>query len=62
MPKIKIEKEKCIGCGSCMIAWEENIKMDEDNKSELIDSNIEVNEGKAQNLVDICPVGAIEKE
>lgn len=62
MSKIKIDKEKCIGCGSCSFAWEENIRMDEENKAEIIDSSLEVDEGKAQDLVDICPVGAIEKE
>lgn len=62
MSKIKIDKEKCIGCGSCAFSWEENIKLNEDNKAEVIDSNLEIDESNAQNLVDICPVGAIEKE
>ncbi len=62
MCKIKIDKEKCIGCGSCMVMWGENIRMDENNKSELIDPNLELTDSDAQNLVDICPVGAIEKE
>lgn len=62
MSKIKIDKEKCIGCGSCSYIWEENIKMNEENKAEIIDSTLDLEEGKAQDLVDVCPVGAIEKE
>ena len=62
MCKININKEKCIGCGSCTFSWEENIKLNDDNKAEIIDSNLEIDDDKAQNLVDICPVGAITKE
>jgi len=62
MPKIKIDKEKCIGCGSCTYAWEENIRMNDENKAEVIDPNLEIDDDKVQDLIDVCPVGAIEKE
>lgn len=62
MPKIKIDTDKCIGCGSCTFTWEENIKLNDDNKAEIIDSSLEVDDDKAQDLVGVCPVGAIEKE
>ncbi|HQF57291.1 MAG TPA: ferredoxin [Candidatus Magasanikbacteria bacterium] len=62
MSKIKIDQEKCVGCGSCSYIWEENIKMNEENKAEIIDSSLELEEDKIQDLIDSCPVGVIEKE
>ena len=58
--KIKIDKEKCIGCGSCVAVCADYFEMDDDNKARLKDG---VNGAEcAQEAVDICPVQAIEIE
>ncbi len=36
--------------------------MNEENKAEIIDSSLELEEDKIQDLIDSCPVGVIEKE
>jgi ferredoxin len=35
MPKIKLEKEKCIGCGSCSAVCDKYFEMGEDGKSHI---------------------------
>ena len=60
MSKIKIDEEKCIGCGSCVAVCPESFEMDKDNKAYL-------KEGKdtekcIQEAIDICPVHVIEIE
>jgi len=52
----KINKEKCIGCGSCSLACPEGTEMDIDGKAKVISSaKLEECGG-----VDVCPYGAIE--
>lgn len=56
MAKIKIDKEKCIGCGACEAICPESFKM-EDGKAEFVGSGKEkcISEAK-----DSCPVQAIK--
>ncbi|MBZ1345323.1 MAG: 4Fe-4S binding protein [Candidatus Nealsonbacteria bacterium] len=52
-----INKEKCVGCGTCLALCPEGIKLAEDGKSEIIDEKkLEKCGGK-----EICPFGAIEE-
>ncbi|MDD2274512.1 MAG: ferredoxin [Candidatus Pacebacteria bacterium] len=52
----KINKEKCIGCGSCSLTCSEGTEMDTDGKAIVISSaKLEECGG-----VDVCPYGAIE--
>jgi len=60
MKKIKINKEKCLGCGSCTIIYPEMFFIDEDGKVEIKDLK-EIDEEKLQSAIDACPVEAIEK-
>ncbi|MBW2966416.1 ferredoxin [Candidatus Woesearchaeota archaeon] len=54
--KIKVDKEKCIGCGACA-AQCDNFEMKEDK---AVAKKIEVEElGCNKEAVDICPVEAI---
>ena len=54
----KILKEKCIGCGVCVVTCEGAIELGEDGKAKVIDSEkLEQCGGEG-----VCPYGAIEKE
>jgi ferredoxin len=39
MAKIKIEREKCIGCGSCSVLCPKYFELLEDGKSHLINAD-----------------------
>lgn len=53
----QVNKEKCIGCGSCVALCPAGIKFSDEGKAEVISSEqIEKCGGE-----EICPVGAIEK-
>lgn len=57
--KITIDKEKCIGCGACA-AQCDNFEIEE---SKATVKKAEVEEpGCSQEMVDVCPVGAIGVE
>lgn len=64
MPKIILDKSKCIGCGTCWDLCDKFFEADEDNKSSLKNSSngqeVEVEEiGCAQLAADTCPVKCI---
>ena len=52
----KVNKEKCIGCGLCVVECPGTTELKEDGKAEVIDQEKMAGCGK-----DICPYGAIEK-
>jgi ferredoxin len=56
--KYKVNKDKCIGCGSCSLSCPEGTEMDTDGKAVVINS-VKVEECGG---VDLCPYGAIEEE
>lgn len=52
----KVNKDKCIGCGSCVLSCPEGSELEADSKAKVI-SSAKVEEcGGA----DLCPYGAIE--
>lgn len=53
---ISVNKELCIGCGTCASLCPDSFKMGDDGKSEVI--NQEENEC-VKNAVESCPVQAI---
>ena len=54
---LKVNKEKCIGCGLCVTQCDGGTELKEDGKAEVIDSQkLEECGGKK-----ICPYGAIER-
>ena len=59
MFKIKVDKEKCIGCGTCAAVCPANWEIAEDSKAQPINDEIEdlsCNRLAEEN----CPVGAIK--
>ena len=58
---MKVDEEKCIGCGACVATAEEIFEMNDEGKAFVkkqpeTDSEKE----KANNAKEICPVQAIE--
>jgi ferredoxin len=54
--KIRVDQEKCIGCGLCVSLCPDTFKMSDEGKSEVMDqSNVEC----ATRAVNNCPVSAI---
>lgn len=65
MPKITLDKSKCIGCGTCWALCDQFFEVGDDNKSNLKNSpngqELEIQEiGCGQLAVDTCPVQCIK--
>ncbi len=56
----KVNKDACIGCGTCPILAPNSFKMDDDGKAVEIIPHGDDNDA-VQAALDSCPVGAIEK-
>jgi len=57
--KVKVDKDKCIGCGLCVSLAPKSFKLGEDGKSQAIESvgdDLET----IKNAAESCPVSAIE--
>lgn len=62
--KLKVDKEKCIGCGQCVSITDQKVfDFDDDNLAKVVESPItEENEEIATDAMESCPTGAIEEE
>jgi len=61
--KVKIDQEKCIGCGTCISIVPEIFKFNADNKAELVDgADLTEHKEKINQAKDACPVQAISVE
>jgi ferredoxin len=56
--KIKVDKECCIGCGSCVAICPELFELEDDGKSHAKKDEIEES-GCAQQAAEACPVSCI---
>lgn len=54
--KLKVDKDACIGCGSCVGAYPESFALDSDGKAECIKPVDNAEDAKSN-----CPVGAISE-
>lgn len=57
MKKYKVNKEKCIGCSSCVAMCPQGFKIDINGKSQVIDSEAVEKCGG----INTCPFGAVEE-
>ena len=57
---IRIEKEKCVLCGTCVALFPEVFKFSDDMTEIIIDSSA-VRDEDIDKLIDVCPTGAISK-
>jgi len=61
--KLKINKEKCIGCGLCVSLCPEVFELAEDGKSRIKEkTDLEKNKECIKEAKESCPVGAIEND
>lgn len=62
--KLKVNKEKCIGCGQCVSITDQKVfDFDDDNLAKVIESPVTPeNEEAANEAMENCPTGAIEEE
>ena len=59
--KVKVDKEKCLGCGVCVAIAPKSFKLNDEGKSEPIEPSGDDKE-IIENAVESCPVGAISIE
>ena len=61
--KLKVNKDKCIGCGQCVSICDEVFDFDDDNLAKVITDTIQEDTEEDANVAkDSCPTGAIEEE
>jgi len=58
MKKPVVDKEKCIGCGTCVALAAKTFKLGADGKSEVLEP-VGDDEKTIQEAVEACPVQAI---
>ncbi len=60
---LKVNKDKCIGCGQCVSLCEEVFDFDDDNLAKVkVNPVPENSEEEANTALESCPTGAIEEE
>ncbi len=59
MKKIIIDKDLCIGCGTCVAIASKNFKLGDDGKAEVIEP-VGDGEKAIKEAIDSCPVDAIK--
>ena len=55
---VKVQSDKCIGCGACVAIAPDTFEFDENGLSKVIDGA--ANNESAAEAAGSCPVGAIE--
>lgn len=62
MEKIKVNQDVCISCGACCGEYPEHLEMSDEGVAQAIEGKNTVSEEEAEEIVGICPVGAISSE
>ena len=62
MPKVCVDQEKCIACGSCYTTYPEVFEEGADGKSKVKDNNFAAHGYKKEEIIEVCPSDAISVE
>jgi len=62
MPKIKVDKEKCIGCGTCEALCPKVLKVAEDGKAKVLAADYAAEAAGIKESIEACPVQCISQE
>lgn len=62
MAKIKIDKDKCLGCGTCVSLCPACFQLGTDAKAEVKTEACQEKDCNLKEVIDSCPVGAISHE
>ncbi len=62
--KVKVDQDKCIGCGSCVsLTNEEIFEFDEEGKANAKVNEVdEQHQEETKTAIEYCPTGAISEE
>ena len=58
--KVVVDKNKCIGCGTCATIASEVFRLNKENKSEVVGDPASVSGEILKKAESSCPVGAIK--
>ena len=62
MEKLKVNGNICIGCGACAGTYPNIFQFNDEGIAEVIKENQNQESEDAEEMVEICPVGAISSE
>ncbi len=60
MKQLKVDTNKCIGCGACVAIDNEHFEFNDEGKSS-VKSQENIDTIEVDNAIDSCPTGAISK-
>ena len=61
--KLKVNKDKCIGCGQCVSICEDVFNFDDDNLATVVETPVDESHVEdAKTALESCPTSAIEEE
>ena len=60
MSILKINKDKCIGCGTCVSLYPDFFEMGTDGKARIIDGINDMDKNKIKEIVASCPMAAVK--
>ncbi|MFH0988014.1 MAG: ferredoxin [Parcubacteria group bacterium] len=60
--KVNVNKDLCIGCGTCVALAPDVFKLGADGKAEVFDGDLTGKEAQANQAAEACPVRAISVE
>jgi len=59
--KLKIDENKCVGCGACVSLYPNLFEMGADGKAQTINGIKDIDENKVKEIIASCPMAAIKK-
>ena len=60
MAILKINKDKCIGCGTCVSLYPDLFEMGADGKARIIDGINDMDKNRIKEIVASCPMAAVK--